>query len=304
MYKGWIYVIENLVNSKIYTGQTSQLLEDRFKQHKADSKKDHYNMLIYKAMNKYGIENFRIRPINYVTGNSKEELKKALDNSEIYYIALLKSKDKNIGYNLTDGGSGCTGRVLTESTKKKISDSKKGEKNPMYGTKWTDEKREKMKIMMTGENNHNFGKPLSDETKQKLRDKLKNREISKETRQKISESTKGIAKSEEMKKKLSESKKGKLLSEETKLKIKETRLTGANNPKSKKVGQYDCNDNLIKIFDSMSDAARECKTFHSSISACCNGGFQSITNKFLLVTENRRHQEFFSNVANGGFEFS
>lgn len=75
--------------------------------------------------------------------------------------------------------------------------------------------------------------------------------------------------------KLSESNKGKKLSDETKEKIKNTRLKGKNNPRSKKVGQYSLDDKLIKIFDSMSDAARECNTYHSSISACCSGKKQT-----------------------------
>jgi len=158
---------------------------------------------------------------------------------------------------------------------KKISDSKIGEKNPMYGKKWLEDKRIQMKELMTGENNHNYGKSLSEETKQKLSNALKNREISKETRKKISETMTGIKKTDEMCKKLSESKKGTKLSEQTKQKIKNTRLTGSDNPRSKRVAQYDFDNNLINIFSSISDAARECNTFHSSISACCNGKKQT-----------------------------
>lgn len=173
--------------------------------------------------------------------------KKSLDEKEIYYISVFKSKSKDIGYNLTNGGAGCTGRILRESSKKKMSESK------------------------LGENNHNYGKPLSNETKDKLSKVLTGRIISDESKQKISETMKGIKKSDKMRTKLSDSKQGTKLSEETKQKIKDSRLRGSINPKSKKVEQYDMDNNLITVFNSMSEAAKECNTFHSRISACCHG---------------------------------
>jgi len=272
MYTGWIYVIRNSINDKIYIGQTSKTLKIRFNEHKRDSKKsNYYNMLIYKAMNKYGTDNFIIRPIDYIKCLSLNCLKKSLDEKEIYYISVFKSKSKDIGYNLTNGGAGCTGRILRESSKKKMSESKLGEKNPMFGSKWSDKKREEMVERMSGENNHNYGKPLSNETKDKLSKVLTGRIISDESKQKISETMKGIKKSDKMRTKLSDSKQGTKLSEETKQKIKDSRLRGSINPKSKKVEQYDMDNNLITVFNSMSEAAKECNTFHSSISACCHG---------------------------------
>ena len=107
---------------------------------------------------------------------------------------------------------------------------------------------------------------------QKNRDaQLRRKPITDETRKKLSEVNKGRKLSEEHKKKLSESKQGNKLSEETKQKIKNSRLKGINNPKSKKVEQYDIDNNFITIFNSISEAAKECNTFHSSISACCHG---------------------------------
>ena len=49
---------------------------------------------------------------------------------EIYMIAVLGRKDLGTGIlrNMTDGGEGCAGRVLSEETKKKLSDSHKGKK--------------------------------------------------------------------------------------------------------------------------------------------------------------------------------
>ena len=49
---------------------------------------------------------------------------------EVYMIAVLGRKDLGTGIlrNMTDGGEGCAGRVLSEETKKKISGSHKGRK--------------------------------------------------------------------------------------------------------------------------------------------------------------------------------
>ena len=45
-----------------------------------------------------------------------------------------------------------------------------------------------------------------------------------------------------------------------------------NQDKTKKVAQYDLNDNLIKIYDSLSQAEKETNTPKSSgISKCCRG---------------------------------
>ena len=49
---------------------------------------------------------------------------------EIYMIAVLGRKDLGTGIlrNMTDGGEGCAGRLLSEETKKKLSDSHMGKK--------------------------------------------------------------------------------------------------------------------------------------------------------------------------------
>ena len=93
MYTGWIYIIKNTINNKIYIGQTSKSLEIRFTEHKRDSIKINlHNMLIYKAMNKYGIHNFIIRPIDCIKTDNIEKLKKNLDEKEIFYIKIFDSK--------------------------------------------------------------------------------------------------------------------------------------------------------------------------------------------------------------------
>lgn len=93
---GLIYIITNSINSKVYIGQTTQSLKDRWYGHcrKACSKNE-ADMHIKRAILKYGKENFSINEI--------EKCKiEELDEKEIYYINLYNSY-KN-GYNRTKGG--------------------------------------------------------------------------------------------------------------------------------------------------------------------------------------------------------
>ena len=97
---GIIYIITNTINSKLYIGQTSRSLNDRWKEHcRENCSEGEYNMAIKRAIIKYGKENFTIKELE------KCEIDQ-LDEREIYYISLYNSyKD---GYNLTAGGkSGC-----------------------------------------------------------------------------------------------------------------------------------------------------------------------------------------------------
>ena len=95
---GYIYVITNQINQKQYVGQTSFSIEERFKQHIKDSSK-YLNRPLYKAFNKYGIENFSIAKI-------EECPDEALFEREKYWIKELNTY--HFGYNATLGGEGTT----------------------------------------------------------------------------------------------------------------------------------------------------------------------------------------------------
>lgn len=58
---------------------------------------------------------------------------------------------------------------LSEEHKQKLSESKKGKKNPFFGKTHTDEVKKKMRESHKGEKHHNFGKHLSKETREKIR---------------------------------------------------------------------------------------------------------------------------------------
>lgn len=95
---GFIYKITNKTNGKAYIGKTLQTPEKRFKEHCADSKKDRCkNRPLYRAFNKYGINNFSLEVIEECE-NSK------ISQQEIYWINYFDTY-KN-GYNATKGGDG------------------------------------------------------------------------------------------------------------------------------------------------------------------------------------------------------
>ena len=95
---GYIYCITNLINNKQYVGKTTYNVERRWKQHCSDYKKLKYaNRPLYKAMNKYGIENFKIEVLEQCERN-------LISEREQYWIKYLKTY--HLGYNATLGGDG------------------------------------------------------------------------------------------------------------------------------------------------------------------------------------------------------
>ncbi len=146
MIKYFVYKITNLVNNKIYIGKTCKNIKNRFESHKiaAIKKTPGDYFYIHRAMNYYGIDNFIIEEL--ASFNTDQEAKDA----ETLYIKQFNSKDKSIGYNLTNGGDGVSGCKWPEESRKKFSNSKKGKclgkDNPFYGKKHTKEYKQKMSI--------------------------------------------------------------------------------------------------------------------------------------------------------------
>lgn len=92
----YIYQIVNKINGKIYVGKTEHSIEKRFKEHCSDAFRPSMEKRpLYRAMQKYGIENFSIELIEET---DQPEVR------EIYWIEQLSSF-KN-GYNATLGGDG------------------------------------------------------------------------------------------------------------------------------------------------------------------------------------------------------
>lgn len=61
---GYIYMITNLINNKVYIGQTIYPINSRFSRHIYLSKSKKPITLISKTIKKYSIENFKIEQID------------------------------------------------------------------------------------------------------------------------------------------------------------------------------------------------------------------------------------------------
>lgn len=129
-----IYLRTNLINGKQYVGQTNN-----FKNREYDwkcIKAIYANKHLSNARNKYGLENWKVEILKEC------ETQDELNKWEKYYINELNTKTPN-GYNLTDGGNGISGFKHSEETKKKMSESTKGNNHPQYGKPISKESKNK-----------------------------------------------------------------------------------------------------------------------------------------------------------------
>ena len=93
---GYVYIIKNTINDKVYVGKTETTLKQRFSEHKQDSvRRRNEKRPLYAAMRKYGVENFYIELIEETDDTT---------NREVYWIDQYDSFKH--GYNATRGGDG------------------------------------------------------------------------------------------------------------------------------------------------------------------------------------------------------
>ena len=110
---GVVYVLTS-PSGKQYVGQTVQTPRERFRGHKCASWRLP-KLLISKAINKYGADNFKIETIEPASGSTD------LENKEAYWIKTLNTMSPH-GYNTRDVKKG----HFTEDVRKKISEAKRG----------------------------------------------------------------------------------------------------------------------------------------------------------------------------------
>jgi len=150
---GYIYMLKNKKNGKIYIGQTIRSIERRFKEHQY---KKSGCIAIYKAIQKHGWYTFEK---DYYECPDED-----LDFDEELLVREMGTLAPN-GYNLREGG-GSRGKHSEES-KQKNREAHLGENNHMYGKTHSKETKQKIgdgtrgknlseehKQNMTGENNH------------------------------------------------------------------------------------------------------------------------------------------------------
>lgn len=108
-----IYKIQNKVNNKIYIGQ-SICIEKRWKEHQNNAFNINihtYNYPLYRAIRKYGLENFQFTVI-------EETSIENLTEEEQYWIDYYNTLDPNLGYNLVPAidskkGENCNWAILS-----------------------------------------------------------------------------------------------------------------------------------------------------------------------------------------------
>lgn len=93
--EGFIYLIENSVNNKVYVGLTSKSVTQRFEQHVRAAKEGRKSPLCA-AIRKYGPDKFRVRQV------LKAPLKTLAQHEQRY---IKKFDSIRSGYNQTSGGS-------------------------------------------------------------------------------------------------------------------------------------------------------------------------------------------------------
>ena len=127
---GYIYKITNLETGLIYIGQ----------KHSLKFLKNSYlggGKLIRRAVEKYGKDKFKVELIEKIS--SKEEM----DEREIYWISFYKATDKNVGYNISNGGN--------------VNRAMSGEHNPFYGKTFDEETLKKLSKSHSGKTPWNKG---------------------------------------------------------------------------------------------------------------------------------------------------
>lgn len=199
-------------SGKVYIGITKCELEKRWK----NGKGYEYNSIFSNAIKKYGWNNFKHEVL---FSELNEVSAKLIECDLIYYYKQL-----NISYNITDGGDGSAGLIMSEESRKKMSAAKKGKPSVRRGCHLSEETKEKLRQA-------NLGKHISEEAKEKIRSKnkektpwnkgIKGMHLSEEAKEKIRQANTGRHPTEETRIKLSEARKNRIITEETRLKLSE-----------------------------------------------------------------------------------
>lgn len=157
-----VYIHTNKINGKKYIGQTING-EDPNKRWKNGFGYEHQKYF-YNAIQKYGWDNFDHEVV--ASNLTKEQA----DNIEKRLIKEFDTKNRDCGYNLTDGGDGATGVYYTEEMRHNISVAQKNrfsksgkDGHPMYGKKHSDEAKEKVSIALKKNwSDENYRKHMSE----------------------------------------------------------------------------------------------------------------------------------------------
>jgi len=154
-----IYEIKNLINGKMYIGQSANIAKRKNEHFLALKNGKHYNEHLQRSFNKYGEDNFIFKII-------EECLPEKLTVREQFYV------DNEMVENLYNICIECVNSNLgvkrSAETREKMSLAQSGEKSYNYGKHPSVKTLAKMSTAQSGENNSLYGKHHSAETKAKM----------------------------------------------------------------------------------------------------------------------------------------
>ena len=257
-----VYIHTCIQTNKRYVGITSINPKRRWRKGGSGYKKQ---PLFWNAIKKYGWDNFRHE---IVLQNETFEYACAVEKCLIKHY---KTRNKDYGYNDTEGGEGVKGWIPSDEWRKKQSDIKTGKPMPEHvkqilrevntGRVVSEETRRKISenhADFSGEKHPQYGTHRSEETKQKLRNANKGKRTGENS------PLYGKHRSEETKEKLCIAHTGTTQSNETKAKI--SRWQQEHPQESEK--QVMCIE-TGKVYRSINAAERELGIYH--IGDCCRG---------------------------------
>ena len=142
----YVYKLQNLINGKVYIGQTK---------HPSGRKASHFYVAkkndkrpLYASIRKHGAENFSFEVL-------EECVDELIDEREQHWVTHFDSYNPEKGYNLTTGGRRgdervTLGRKLSEEHKRKISEGNRGRPSAMLGKHHTTETKARTSAALKG----------------------------------------------------------------------------------------------------------------------------------------------------------
>lgn len=166
-----VYCITCLINGKRYVGKSNDP-ERRWRDHCEANALKAGGMLIHRAIRKHGSENFKFEVL------STFDTEDAAFEEERRLIAELKLTDRSFGYNMNEGGRGghnpsaeVREKIGAKHRGKKISDAQKAMISARHkGKTISEDSRRKMSESRTGEKNGRYQMTVSSETSKRISD--------------------------------------------------------------------------------------------------------------------------------------